>query len=317
MKHNIKITLVLLIMFFATQLIGLFVMNAYSPQNQLVYNQTSSQYENVSIAQELPYGLQPPEQEASFNLLNILISMVFAILLILLLMKINARLFLRIWFFLVVIIAISVTLNSVIFEFIKYSPWIVLLLSVPLAYVKIFRRNILVHNITELLIYPGIAVIFASMLNLWAVVVLLLLISVYDIYAVWHAKFMQKMAKFQINELKIFAGFFIPYLNKKQRAELKQSRSQKFSKTKMKNKQMKVSLAILGGGDVVFPLILAGVVLKIWGIIPAIIISIFATIALLILFIIARKGKFYPAMPFITAGCLVGLFFSYLASLLL
>jgi len=44
----------------------------------------------------------------------------------------------------------------------------------------------------------------------------------------------------------------------------------------------------------------------------SIIISIFAAIALFLLFLKSEKGKFYPAMPFISAGCIVG----YLITLL-
>ena len=80
----------------------------------------------------------------------------------------------------------------------------------------------------------------------------------------------------------------------------------------MKNKKIKVSVAILGGGDVVFPIILAGVVLRTLGFIPALIISIGATAALATLFYYSEKGKFYPAMPFISAGCFVGLAIAYL-----
>ena len=44
MKHNIKITLILLIMFLVTQFIGLYVVNHYSnPENPL------------------PYGMETPE----------------------------------------------------------------------------------------------------------------------------------------------------------------------------------------------------------------------------------------------------------------
>jgi len=75
---------------------------------------------------------------------------------------------------------------------------------------------------------------------------------------------------------------------------------------------MKVNIALLGGGDVVFPIILAGVVLHTWGLIPALIISIGATIALGLLFYYSEKGKFYPAMPFISAGCFIALGIAYL-----
>lgn len=298
MKHNIRITLILLGMFFITQLIGLAVISRYT-------------------STELPYGMQPPEMEPSISLTSIIIAMALAIFLILLLMRIKSIWILKIWFFAVVLIALSITLNSALLK-LQYSSYIALIMALPLAFYKIFKRNLLIHNITELMIYPGIAAVFVPILNLWAVVLLLVLISVYDIYAVWHSGIMQKMAKFQIEKVRVFAGFFVPYLTKKQKDEIKilkqkyKTKLGKKAREKLKTKKIKVSLAILGGGDVVFPLILAGVIFRALGILPALIISIFATIALLFLFFAAKKGKFYPAMPFITSGCLVGLFFDYL-----
>ena len=44
----------------------------------------------------------------------------------------------------------------------------------------------------------------------------------------------------------------------------------------------------------------------------AVIISLFATIALLFLFILAKKKKFYPAMPFLTIGLYLGMIFNFL-----
>lgn len=295
MKHNIKITIILLSMFLITQLIGLAVINAYSTQ-------------------ELPYGMQPPEMKPEVSLTSIIIAFAVAIFLILLLMKIKSVFLLRIWFFAVAIMALAITFNSALLK-LNYSTYIALIIALPLAFYKVFKRNFLVHNLTELLIYPGIAAIFVPILNIWAIVLLLLLISVYDIYAVWHSGFMQKMAKFQINKVKVFAGFFVPYLGKAQKQKiklLKQKYKAQKSKDKLKKTKIKVNLAILGGGDVVFPLIMAGVVLRALGFLPALTISIFATVSLLFLFIAAKKGKFYPAMPFITAGCLAGLLLGYL-----
>ena len=105
----------------------------------------------------------------------------------------------------------------------------------------------------------------------------------------------------------VFGGFFVPYLGKKERQMLKQT-----PKSKLKEKKIKVNVAILGGGDVVFPIILAGVVLRSLGLIPALIVSFGAALALAVLFYISEKGKFYPAMPFITAGCFIGLVIAYL-----
>ena len=309
MKHNIKITIILLAMFLVTQLISLAVIYSYSPKNQLVLNQTTGIYENQTITSDLPFGFQPPEMSSYDALTSMIIAIIIAVVLLLLLMKIKAAIFLKFWFFFVVVIALGITINSVVMKF-NISPYWVLLLALPLAYLKIFKRNMVVHNVTELFIYPGIAAVFVPILNIPTVIILLIAISVYDIYAVWHAKFMQKMAKYQINELKVFSGFFIPYLGNKERKQvelLRQKYKNHIPDKIVKKKKIKVNLAILGGGDVVFPAILAGVVLVSRGLIPALIVSLFATIALLLLFIAAKKGKFYPAMPFLTAGCLAGL----------
>ena len=192
----------------------------------------------------------------------------------------------------------------------RYSSSIALLIALPLAYLKVFKRNILVHNITELFIYPGIAAIFVPLLNIWTIIILLIIISLYDMWAVWHSGVMQKMAKYQIKTLKIFSGFFIPYLGKKERELVNQAKLSKSSK--LKNKNIKVNLAILGGGDIIFPMILSGVVLRTLDWQHALLIPFGALLGLAYLFYSSEKGKFYPAMPFITIGCFIALAIVYL-----
>ena len=297
-------------MFLVTQLIGLAVIYSYTPIiQQVAINGT---LQNITV-NPLPYGLEPPEVEKEISLLSIIFAFIIAVFFVFLLTKLKAALFIRLWFFVVVIIVLAITFNALLSWFISYKfyPEIIsLLIALPLAIYKIFKRNLIVHNITELLIYPGIAVVFVPLLNTWTIITLLIIISVYDIWAVWHSGFMQKMAKYQINELKLFAGFFVPYLNKKQRELVREAKAKK---SKLK-KSMKVNLAILGGGDVVFPIITAGVIFRTLGLLPALIVSLCATISLFILFVFAKKGKFYPAMPFITAGLLVGIGLAYLVS---
>ena len=297
MKHTVKITLILISMFLITQLIGIAVIHSYSPKTAeiLINNQSS----NITLY-DLPYGLEPPKDVApESNLISIIISIAFALTLLILLMKFKAELFLRGWFFLVITIAIAITFNSIIKNYLIYSSTIALIIALPLAYFKVFKRNIIVHNLTELIIYPGIAVIFIPLLSILTSVILLILISIYDIYAVWHTGMMQKMAKYQIQKVRVFSGFLIPYISKKDRGMIKSKGS--------KAKKVKVNVAILGGGDVIFPIILAGVVFNVFGILSAIIISLGATAALAFLFFMSEKGRFYPAMPFISAGCLLAL----------
>lgn len=311
-------------MFLVTQFIGLFVVNSYLPKQELVLNQTTGQYENITILQPLPYGMQPPEMKAAPSLISLIISFTIAIVILLILAKYKWKFLIRAWFFVVVILALCLAFNAFLKSFLPYSYLLVLLLAIPLAYLKIYRPSVIIHNFTELLIYPGIAAVFVPILNIWTAIIFLILISVYDMWAVWHSKIMIKMAKFQMNELKIFGGFFVPYMTKKVRAQIAKLKA---SKSRKKGKTIKVSLAILGGGDVVFPIITAGVILSqanqgklpsffsylakplfnIPGLAAALMVVLGASLALLFLFALSEKKKFYPAMPFISGGIFLAL----------
>ncbi len=309
MKHSPKIVALLLLMFFVTQLIGLMVANVYAVNND-----------------NIPYGMSPPENiNPASSLISIIIAIAVAVVLMLILMRFRIEIFLRLWFLFVIIIAIGISVNALFFSTnlpsmmldfgifsMSASSFTALVIALPLAFMKIFKRGIFVHNLTELLIYPGIAVIFVPLLSLWTVILLLILISVYDMYAVWHAGFMQKMAKYQIQNLKVFSGFLVPYLGKKENDMVKNMKSMSEKQFKRKAKKIKVNVAILGGGDVVFPIILAGVVLRTLGPISALIVALGATAALAFLFWISKKGRFYPAMPFISMGCFLALGLVYL-----
>jgi presenilin-like A22 family membrane protease len=191
MKHNTKITVILLSMFLITQLIGLFVINFYTQDGN-----------------SLPYGFNQQDLEAqnSYSFLaSMLFSFIIAITLVLILTKIKSVIFMRTWFFIVVCLALGLTLNAILFNLkITNSSFIALVIGIILAYFKVFNRNIILHNATELLIYPGIAAVFVSVLNVFTLIILLILIAIYDVWAVWHSGIMQKMAKYQIENVKAF-----------------------------------------------------------------------------------------------------------------
>ncbi len=308
MKHALKITAILLMMFVLTQLIGLVTVN--------YYNQDGTQ---------LPYGMDAPETSENIAgnmslLFSLIISFVIAIIIFFILMNIKSVWFMRGWFFIVVTLALGITINVVTSGFLDSTAAIILASSIALilAFFKIFQRNILIHNSTELLIYPGIAAVFVPILNMWTLAILLIIISIYDIWAVWHSGIMQKMAKFQMDKLRVFSGFFVPYASKTVRAKIKALKlkykdSKEIPESVIKKKGIKVNLAILGGGDVIFPIIAAGVFLKTFeSISAALIVTLFATIALALLFVFAKKKKFYPAMPFISTGIFAGMLVAWL-----
>jgi len=318
-KHNIKITIILLSMFVITQFIGLYVANTN------IFNRTI-QGTNETLTNPILSTLQPPQptQQSDFSMYfgSIIFAFIIAIVILFLLTKFKIDMILKIWFFVVVVIALFITFNAFFPNYINsvYFVVIALIAALFLGFIKIFRQNFIVHNLTELLIYPGIATVFVPILNFWSAMILLILISGYDMWAVWHSGIMQKMAKYQINNLKVFSGFFVPYISKEMRMKIK-----KMKKSKVKDKKIKVNMAILGGGDVIFPIITSGVVLMtqfvnlpfglkpfIGGFIPALFVIFGATLGLTLLFLFSEKKKFYPAMPFITAGIFLGIILSYL-----
>jgi len=303
MKHNLKISLIILGMFLITQLIGLFIINFY-----------------IQTGNSLPYGFDKQNlgEKNSFSFLASLISsFVIAIFLVLILTRLKSVIFMRAWFFVVICLALGLTLNAVFSLIGIPMPGIfALAIGVILGYFKVFKRNIILHNLTELLIYPGIAAVFASILNIFTLITLLILIAVYDVWAVWHSGVMQKMAKYQIDSVKVFGGFFIPYASKKIKDKIKFLRqkyqNKNIPRAVIKKHKIKVNLAILGGGDIVFPIISAGVILKAWGLVPALTVVLFSFLALLYLFIFAKKKKFYPAMLYLSPGIILGILAGWL-----
>ena len=295
MKHNLKITAILLAMFVVTQLIGIYVVNYYSPADRV-----------------LPFGLDPPQPEQASDYTSffsgIIFAFIIAVFLLFLFTRFKLKFILKAWFFFVIVLALSISFMAILPV---KTAIIALVLAIPLTIIKMSGKSFLVHNFTELLIYPGIASVFVPLLNVWTIVALLVLISVYDIWAVWHSGIMQKMAKYQINTLKVFSGFFVPYVSKKVRQQIGKWKNS-LTKTQLKKKKIKVNVAILGGGDIVFPIITAGVMLKTLGITSAFLVILGATLGLAYLFFAAEKKKFYPAMPFISAGIFIGILASYL-----
>src|SRR3989344_2772387 len=120
MKNPVKITILLLAMFLLAQLIGIYVSSIYQPQITQEYNQTSGNIENKTLY-NIPYGFEPPQDVSpESSVASIVIALIIAVLLMLGLMKIRAELFLRWWFFVVVIIGIAIALNAFLIN-LQYS----------------------------------------------------------------------------------------------------------------------------------------------------------------------------------------------------
>lgn len=284
MKHALKITLLLVLLFLSSQFMGLLIVGKYVDKEKTLET-------GEMVFKDLPFGFERPAVSQTNSALLMLSAVLVGTVLLFILMKFKKMNLWKLWFFMSVLICLFFAFYAFVNLAIAFA------LASLLSIIKVFRPNFLVHNFTEIFIYGGIAAIFVPIMNLSAVVILLIVISLYDMFAVWKSKHMIKLAKFQTSS-KLFAGLFVPY----KPVALK---ARKGKKTK-KAKKVKVRNAILGGGDMAFPLLFAGVAMEQLGIFKSLIIPIVVALALLILLTKGKKDKFYPAMPFLTAGCFVG-----------
>ena len=280
MKHPVPVVASLLALFFLANVIGLFVLDRY-------VDPEATEESGAPAYRELPAGIERPDLEPSLALIYIVAVVLIGTLLLLLLMRFKGAMNLwKVWYFLAAALALSIA----------WAPFVPNALAMVLGLVasafKAFRPNFLVHNFTELFIYAGIAAIFAPLLNVAFAAVLLVIASLYDMYAVWKSKHMVRMAEF-LTSSNLFAGLALP-------------KSLSMRKGKAPKKDMNDSVAILGGGDIALPLLFAGTVLGAFGIWKALIIPVFALLGLGFLFYISKKGRYYPAMPFVSIGCFLG-----------
>ncbi|MBR9703259.1 hypothetical protein GOV10_04435 [Candidatus Woesearchaeota archaeon] len=305
MKHPLTTTVLLLALFLATQFIGLALVATVMPV-------TSTDDGTVVVeAPDTALG-PPPETTATGGLLMILLGVTLGTVLILLLVKFKRFGLWKVWFFLAASLTMTVSFGVIL------GPRYYLLAGIigfVLGGLKTWRPRPGVHNFTELFIYPGITILFYHILSVPVMLVLLALISVYDVIAVLRSKHMVSMAKF-MTESQVFAGLAVPR-ELKMPTKKASTATGKLPKASALPQTQKRSTAILGGGDVAFPLLFAAVVMKelvAGGVTKlaafgfASIISVFALGGLALLFFTAEKHKFYPAMPAVSAGCVIGWF---------
>jgi len=305
MKHKKKVTFLLLSLFILVQFIGLFVVSYY----------------NHNI---LPYGLSANATSGTGSLIfsTIMFFIVLLVILSFFLKKLDSRIFLRLWFFLIIVLSMAVFFNTVLYK-IPFFEFISVFVALIFAYLKFYKNSFFIHNFTEMLIYPGVAIIFIKILHFYSLLVLLVIISLYDAWAVWRSGFMQKMAKYHINKLNIFPGFLLPSFSNN--VKLKIRNMKKMGKM---DKNVKMKVAMLGGGDVAFSIISMGVIYRassvilpfglpsfVGGLVPAIFSIAGATLGLSSLLFFGKSKKFYPAMPFISAGIFSSLIIYYIITL--
>lgn len=350
MKHPLSTTALLIFLFVCAQLVGVALLSLNISDISIDQNGVRSVKHDTTVVGDRP------ETSGSGSLLYIVIGVAVGTALMLVIIKFKLIRFWKAWFLFAVWLSTSIALDVII------PGTMALILCFIVAVWKVYYPNAVVHNMTEIFMYAGIAILIAPLFTIWWAIALLAIISVYDMIAVWQSKHMVVMAEAQ-RENKLFAGLYIPRRNKESASKTIDTRTtqravpvaapitrmirttnaagkrvtkrivmdeppappsmKRTGKDNAKNDVTTTSTtsggtksgAILGGGDIAFPLIFSGVVMD-WAIVQGtspmialyqtLAVTVGATAALTLLFVFAKKDRYYPAMPFISAGCLVG-----------
>jgi presenilin-like A22 family membrane protease len=312
MKHSQQVLILFMALFLVSQLIGLSLVTMDLNVVEVIDEENETTVDvvfgNTTVGER-------PEMEGTQTLISILLGVSIGTIILLILSRFKKVNLWKHWFFFASLITMSVSFGVLFNNYI--IAWII---AGILAAWKIYKPNFIIHNFTELFIYPGIALLIAPVLNVFIAFILLIIISIYDAYAVWKSKHMIKMAMF-VKSTNLFPGLAITYDENTGKIVNQKNKSNKETKTKTaksrKNKEEKGTLrhGILGGGDIAFPLLFVTTFLiflieqgysKFAAITYSFIISVFAGLALLLLFVYGKKDRFYPAMPYISAGCFIG-----------
>ncbi|MCF7866488.1 hypothetical protein K9L67_05110 [Candidatus Woesearchaeota archaeon] len=303
MKHNLKITLLFVLLFLLANVVGLSLVKLSTNQITELNGTIQINYTSTIIGERAE--LNQYEQ-----IIYIVVGIAIGTSILLFLAKRKKKNWWKTWFLMAATISMGVAFGVLVKEEYYFFVWV---FAFVLAYLKIYKPNLYVQNITEIFMYAGIAVLFVPVLELNMMIIILILISLYDMYAVWKSKHMVVMANFTA-DADVFPGLAIQYKSKGEKTKLitkTTKQAHKISNSKVGG----VKTGILGGGDIVFPMLFAGSVMTnlISQKIPlnlafnySLIVVAGAAIALTGLFILGKNNRFYPAMPFISTGCFLG-----------
>jgi len=257
--------MIVLSLFFLSQLIGLLVTDHYRSES-------------------LPYNLRRPEIKEEDTTVFFLLSILVLTGAFLILSKYRFHKIIKYWFFIAQLACVSITLNALLPRTTPFKEMISLGCSLVLVLLNFKEFNVVLHNFVELLVYGGLVSLFTPLFNLASSAWLLIAVSVYDFVSVFYTKHMIKIARIS-KSVKFFPGIMVTYKGER---------------------------SLLGGGDMAFPLIFSSAALIELGVIPSLMIVYGACLGLFLLLIISKKGRYYPALPFITLGAFAGALFSKL-----
>lgn len=240
----------------------------------------------------------PPRMETFPSIVWFLAAFLIATSLMLILMKyFKGKLFFSSAFAFLVFIG-----SEAVFS-IFVPPYWSIALAVAVVAARFLWPSVLTQNIAIILAVAGVGAQLGILLTVPAIIILLIVLSVYDVWAVFKSKHMIKMFKGMMQRGAAMA-LVIPESLKHITKPMQSVQTEKLKAVPTKRFMM------LGTGDLAFPLVFAVAALE-YSLLSAIGVILGALAGILVIHILIIQKKFtaLPALPPIAAGSIAGFIF--------
>lgn len=268
--------------------------------------------QNLQQVEEIQETAEQNQSAASGLYIFLLIGI--STVLLLALYKINAQLVIKAWF------GLAMFVSTLIFFQSFFTPFAALVITAIIIAARFLVDDPGVMNALTIFAFAGFGAFFGSILGFEAIIALMVVLSIYDYFSVNISKHMVALAKFGM-QTNTFMGFTYP----KEEGGMQQGDvddiedlepvedSDESSRTAASQGEAakKRGMGVLGGGDIVIPLAFAAALLPDFGILPAAVSILGAATGLTFLLMKAQEGKFYPAVPPVAFGSIVGFGMTY------
>lgn len=211
--------------------------------------------------------------------------------LMLLLLYWNRKLLIKIWFNLAILITTYIFFASFMKPLNATGPAFALLL------VRAMAPDYGIRNLVDVFTYAGAGALFGTMLGVVPSLIFLLVLGVYDILSVFYTGHMVDLAVKTL-DTDSFMGIMLP------EEEVKTKDIDYEEDVETENS---VNIGVVGGGDIIGPMVLSVSLLKILPVWSAVMTSIGSMFGLYFLMEKMEDNRFYPAIPFVAGGAIIGL----------
>lgn len=225
---------------------------------------------------------------------------VVATFLMLMLYKYRFGSLITVWFY----SALGMTL---LLFFLSFLPIIIgIAVMAVLLTLRIKSKNLWTRNIVDIFSYAGAGAFFGTMIGPIPAAIFLGVLALYDFVSVYYTGHMISLAEEGMGS-DTFMGVIYPKEDESvEDIEFKKQEDVEEDDAK------KINIGVLGGGDIIVPMIFSISLLPSFGAVSSFLSSAGALAGLYFLFEMMEEEKFYPAIPFIATGSMIGFLISLL-----